>query len=54
MEPDDSRLICGHKDSGTFGLYLSSMNGETKPADHCRGNKFEQHPLRNRDGSLKK
>ena len=49
MEPD-SPLICGHKDSGTFGLHVPR-----RPADHCGPDrtKFEQHPKRNPNGSLK-
>lgn len=47
-EPDDD-FTCGHSDSGTMGLYV-----RRGPVAHC-GNytKFEQHPLRNADGSLK-
>lgn len=48
MEPD-SGLICGHKDAGWFGLTIYK-----EPLDHCPNFcKFEQHPLRNSDGSLK-
>lgn len=56
MEPDDRRLFCMHPDSGTFGKYLTSQRqnpSEAKPLPHCGGKKFEQHPNRNRDGSLK-
>ncbi len=49
MEPD-SDLICGHPDSGVFGKLVLSG-----PVEHCGPEymKFEQHPLRNADGSLK-
>lgn len=48
-EPDEPFLICGHPDAGTFGSYLRK-----EPLDHCPDfSKFEQHPLRNEDGSLK-
>lgn len=49
MEPD-SELTCGHPDSGLFGLYV-----HRGPAPHCGPEhvKFEQHPRRNADGSLK-
>ena len=49
MEPSDAILICGHIDSGTFGKYLRK-----EPLDHCKWEKFKQHPLRNENGSLKK
>lgn len=52
MEPDDQRLICGHPDSGEFGKYLQGLNNP-QPLEHCQGKKFEQHPLRNENGSLK-
>lgn len=45
MEPD-SDLICGLK--GGFGKKIR------KDGEHCDGGKeFEQHPLRNKDGTLK-
>jgi hypothetical protein len=49
MEPDDMNLTCGHKDSGTFGLYVHRAVEQ-----HCGPDlsKFEQHPLRGADGSL--
>lgn len=48
MEPD-TELICGHKFSGSFGTYVHRV-----PAQHCLDlNKFEQHPHRKTDGSLK-
>jgi hypothetical protein len=47
MEPD-SGLICGLPELGTFGRTIR------KDGEHCAGfSKFEQHRLRNRDGSLK-
>lgn len=50
MEPDDPRLICFHPDSGAMGLYLR----DSKPVTHCcGGSKFEQHPQRRPDGSLR-
>lgn len=50
MEPSgEAVLICGHRDAGFFGTYLRKQ-----PADHCPSFiKFDQHPLRNPDGSLK-
>ena len=48
MEPD-SGLICGHPDAGVFGLTIYS-----EPLAHCPDfSKFEQHPRRNADGTLK-
>jgi len=48
MEPDDN-LTCGHPESGTMGQYVH--RGRVK---HCKqADKFEQHPQRNPDGSLK-
>jgi hypothetical protein len=48
MEPD-SDLICGHPDSGTFGLTIRK-----EPLDHCKDfSKFQQHPLRKTNGDLK-
>lgn len=48
MEPDGpARLICGEQ--GGFGKYINTSDelcGEGLP-------KFEQHPNRNEDGSLK-
>jgi hypothetical protein len=48
MEPDSPYLICGHSDLGTFGLYVKK-----EPLEHCQWKKFEQHPLRNLDGTPK-
>ncbi len=48
MEPDSPYLVCGHKDSGSMGKFL-----RIQPLDHCDWKKFEQHPGRNKDGSLK-
>lgn len=49
MEPDAPTLICGHKDAGVFGLFIRS-----EPLGHCPDySKFEQHPGRNPDGTLK-
>ena len=58
MEPDSPALICGHKDSGDVGKYVTGIapNGKERgPVAHCgpERKKFEQHPLRNADGSLK-
>lgn len=49
MEPDDE-LTCGHPDSGFMGKYV-----HRGPVPHCGPDrtKFEQHPLRNPDGTLK-
>jgi hypothetical protein len=50
MEPSDMNFTCGHPDSGTFGLYVTRG-----PVPHCGDyTKFEQHPMRNPDGSLKR
>jgi hypothetical protein len=46
MEPD-SDLICGHSDAGTFGLTIRK-----EPLDHCKGEKFAQHPKRTPEGDL--
>jgi hypothetical protein len=53
MEPSDTNFVCGHPDSGAFGLYIHKAAGE---GGHCGPTlpKFKQHPLRNRDGSLKR
>jgi len=53
MEPDDMNFICGHKDAGTFGIYIHHA---IKDDGHCGAHrsKFAQHPLRNADGTLKK
>lgn len=51
MEPDDMNLTCGHPDTnnGGFGLHI-----RTEPLPHCAGfSKWEQHPRRNPDGTLK-
>ena len=49
IEPNDMDLACGHPDAGTFGVSL-----RREPAAHCPDRvKFEQHPGRNPDGSLK-
>jgi hypothetical protein len=51
MEPDDD-LCCGHSSAGAFGTYVRHMRkeGATCGPD---GGLFEQHPLRNSDGTLK-
>lgn len=52
MEPDDMNFICFHSDAGGWGQYTKHTIKET---GHCGPElkKFEQHPLRNTDGSLK-
>lgn len=52
MEPDDGRLVCGHKDAGSLGVYADRA---VREGEHCGPErpKFGQHPLRNPDGSLK-
>lgn len=53
MEPDGPpELICGHDDAGGFGIFTRLAAG---PGGHCGPDrpKFEQHPLRNSDGSLR-
>jgi hypothetical protein len=54
MEPGEARLICGHIDSGKFGKYLNGLS-KPEPMAHCgpERTKFEQHPMRNPNGSLK-
>jgi len=49
MEPDADYLICGHPDAGPVGKFIKK-----EPLDHCPNfSKFEQHPGRNPDGTLK-
>lgn len=50
MEPD-SDLVCGHADAGLMGIYTRHASAK---GGHCGPDrpKFEQHPLRNPDGSL--
>lgn len=52
MGPDDDKLVCGHTDAGVMGKYAEVA---TLPEGHCGPErpKFEQHPLRNPDGSLR-
>lgn len=52
MEPDDMNFVCGHPDAGSAGIYLRHA---VAPDGHCGPDrtKFEQHPLRNPDGTLK-
>lgn len=52
MEPDDD-LTCGHKDADQpFGTYAHHASA---PDGHCGPDrpKFEQHPGRNLNGTLK-
>lgn len=51
MEPDDD-FCCGHPDAGTMGIYVKHA---AAPGGHCgpARPKFEQHPGRNPDGTLK-
>lgn len=50
IDMDAPTLICQHPDAGMFGLYLYR-----EPSPHCPDYvKFEQHPGRNPDGTLKK
>jgi len=62
MGPSDNELVCGHPDAGGFGRYTSiAAEGRLRDGSidlsqaHCGPDrlKFEQHPLRNEDGSLK-
>lgn len=50
MGPNDDHLVCGHVRSGPFGVYVNRG-----PALHCGPDfvRFEQHPKRNTDGTLK-
>lgn len=51
MEPD-SDLVCGHPDAGIVGATANRASGED---GHCGPErpKFQQHPRRNPDGTLK-
>lgn len=51
-EPDADYIVCGHPDGGLFGAYIHRASGES---GHCGPErpKFEQHPLRTAEGSLK-
>ncbi len=59
MGPNDSLLVCGHPDAGPIGRYTQSIRnigtGAAEIEGHCgpARPKFEQHPLRNPDGTLK-
>ena len=50
IEPDSPYFICGHPDANPpWGLHIKK-----EPLDHCPNfSKFEQHPGRNPDGTLK-
>jgi len=51
MEPDDD-FCCGHPDAGSVGQYVrvaASKDGHCGP----QRPKFDQHPLRNPDGTLR-
>lgn len=52
MEPDDMNFTCGHPDAGAFGIYVHRA---TSADGHCGPErpKFEQHPRRNTDGTIK-
>jgi hypothetical protein len=53
LEPDAPKLVCGHSDTGNmFGAYTDCASSER---GHCGPNhsKFQQHPGRNEDGTLK-
>lgn len=63
MGPGDDELVCGHPDAGPMGEYARVASegrvrsGAVLPKlGHCGPEraKFEQHPLRNPDGSLKR
>lgn len=51
MGPGDDELVCGHKDTGPVGEYARFS---VLTDAHCGPDraKFQQHPLRNPDGSL--
>lgn len=58
IEPDDQRLICGHPDGGPFGKWAETIGtsmGASDVGGHCgpERSKFEQHPHRNPNGTLK-
>ena len=52
MEPSDWNFTCGHPDAGDLGVYIHIAVAED---GHCGPalSKFEQHPLRKEDGTLK-
>lgn len=50
MGPGDDYPVCGHPDAGVIGTYIKK-----EPLAHCPNfSKFEQHPGRNPDGTLKR
>ena len=52
MGPGDDELVCGHNAAGMMGKYARVAS---EKGGHCGPDrkKFEQHPNRNEDGSLK-
>lgn len=50
----ESPLICGHPESGMFGLSLAGPASPRLKDGHCGegGSKFEQYPLRGPNGEL--
>lgn len=53
MEPADMNLTCSHPDL-TNGKHPFGLHIYREPLDHCPNySKFEQHPGRNPDGTLK-
>ena len=53
MEPSDLNLTCEHPDL-TNGVHRFGLHIYKEPLEHCPDfSKFEQHPGRNPNGSLK-
>jgi hypothetical protein len=52
---ESGNIVCGHEDSGIFGIYLHSAKAPYREGEHCGPNrsKFEQHPMRQENGDLK-
>lgn len=52
LEPSDRNFTCGHRLAGAFGKHIYVA---TAPDGICGPDRklFEQHPLRNADGTLK-
>lgn len=53
LDGPDGPFVCGHPDSGTYGTVIGGY--QLTPVEHCGPDhsKFEQHPKRHPDGSLK-
>lgn len=55
LDMESGNIVCGHEDSGIFGIYLHSAKAPYREGEHCGPNrsKFEQHPMRQENGDLK-